>query len=186
MGKVFKIVGWIVLLIFIYIYFSTVLKSCGSETPSSAADAIANGTEEFIDDTGEAISDASEELFEDEDIGYTDGDEKIEEFESEEEVVEEIIEEETIENTPPPTRYTQSVSSGQYMLIAGNYLVESNANEMRRKLSNLGFGNAEVAIFDNSQYHTVIASRYSDYGRALESSSDLKAKGIDCYVKKRS
>ena len=72
------------------------------------------------------------------------------------------------------------------MLIAGNYLVESNANEMRRKLSNLGFGNAEVAIFDNSQYHTVIASRYSDYGRALESSSDLKAKGIDCYVKKRS
>jgi hypothetical protein len=72
------------------------------------------------------------------------------------------------------------------MLIAGNYLVQSNANEMRSKLSNLGFANAEVAIFDNSQYHTVIASRYSDYGEALESSSNLKAKGIDCYVKKRS
>ena len=106
---------------------------------------------------------------------------------SQEEIVEEVI-----DNTPPPERYTQNTqtatsnSSGQYMIIAGNYLVQSNANEMSKKLKNLGFGSAEVATFDNSQYHTVIASRYSDYGKAVEASSNLKAKGIDCYVKKRS
>jgi hypothetical protein len=184
MGKVFKIVTWIIVLAVVYIWFSTVIKSCSNKAPDAALDAIGDGTEELIDNTGEMITDAGEVLFEDEDINYSEP--EVEDFEPVEEIVEEVI-----DNTPPPERYTQntqttSSNSGQYMIIAGNYLVQSNANEMSKKLKNLGFGSAEVATFDNSQYHTVIASRYSDYGKAVEASSNLKAKGVDCYVKKRS
>ncbi len=188
MGKVFKIVGWIILLVIVYIWFSTVIKSCNPETPAGAIDAIVDGTEEMIDNTGEVITDAEEELFEGGDIDYSET--EVEDFEPEEEIVEEII-----DDTPPPKRYTQNTqttssstttSSGQYMIIAGNYLVQSNAKEMSKKLKNLGFESAEVANFDNSQYHTVIASRYADYGTAVEASSNLKAKGIDCYVKRKS
>jgi len=187
MGKIFKIIAWIIVLIVIFICFSTVIKSCGNDTATDTLDTITDSAEGLIDDTGEVIADAEDALFEDEDIEYSET--EVEDFEPDDE----IIEEEVIEDTPPPKRYTQTTSSsantsssGRYMIIAGNYLVESNAKEMTRKLKNLGFGSAEVAIFDNSQYHTVIASRYSDYGNAVESSSTLKAKGIDCYVKKRS
>jgi len=186
MGKMFKIISWIVVLIVIYIWFSTVLKSCGDNPVTDGIEQVSETTDGLMDEAGELIGGEDEDQFEGEDIDYTedDGDSDFEE-------VEEIIEEEVVEDTPPPTRYTQTTnstsgnSSGQYMLIAGNYLVQSNAGEMRKKLQNLGFSDAEVARFDNSQYHTVIASRYTDYGTAVRSSSDLKAKGIDCYVKRR-
>lgn len=187
MGKMFKIITWIIVLIVIYIWFSTVIKSCGNNPVTDAVGQVTEGAEELIDETGELLDGIDEDQFEgEEDLDYTD-----ESGESDFEEVEEIIEEEIVDDTPPPTKYTQTTSStassstGQYMLIAGNYLVQSNASEMRKKLQNLGFSAAEVARFDNSQYHTVIASRYTDYGTAVRSSSDLKAKGIDCYVKRR-
>jgi len=76
-------------------------------------------------------------------------------------------------------------SSGQYMVIAGNYLVKANADQMIRKLRNLGYDNAEIGIFERSQYHTVIASRHSSNSAALSSANDIKYKGVDCYVKKK-
>ena len=44
----------------------------------------------------------------------------------------------------------------------------------------------EIVIFDRSQYHTVVASRFESYNTALQSASNLKQKGVDCYVKKQS
>lgn len=182
MGKLMKIVLWIVVLAVVYLACSSLFKSCngtaadGLETMTEAVSDVAEGTTDMVTDVGE-------ELFEDEEseeIDYSD-DEGYEE--SEEIIEEEIIEDDPVEETP---RYTNtSSSSGQYMLIAGNYLVETNGNEMIKKLKNLGYGSADLAIFDNSQYHTVIASRYSDYNEALRAESSLKAKGIDCYVKRK-
>jgi len=183
MSKVLKIVMWILVLSVIYIWFSSMFKSCGNSAENAASELI-DGTEEIIDDVAEDVSEVTEELFENEDeIDYAGDDDS----EIVEEIVEEIIEEE--EPATPPARYTKSTSSssssGSYMLIAGNYLVESNANSMRSKLQNLGFGSAEVAVFDNSPYHTVIAKRYTDYSTAFNASSNLKDKGVECYVKKR-
>ncbi len=190
MGKVLKIILWIVVLSVIYIWFSTVFNSCSADAEGS--ESIIDDTEALIEDVGDGIEEVSADSFEDEELDYSDsGEEDFEDFE--EEIVEEIIDEEDID-PEPPARYTKntsttktySTSSGSYMLIAGNYLVETNAGSMRSKLSNLGYGSAEIAVFDNSPYHTVIAQRYSDYNSAFRASNDLKDKGIECYVKKRS
>ena len=189
MNKVLKIVMWTLVLAVLYIWLSSIFKSCGNKT-ASIADDIVDGTEEIIDDVEggvEEVIDGTEELFEDEEDGIDYADD--EDYDTPEEIVEEIIEEEEVDPTPP-ARYTKNTStstasSGSYMLIAGNYLVESNANSMKEKLQNLGYGSAEIARFDDSPYHTVIAQRFTDYSTAVNSSSNLKDKGVDCYVKKR-
>jgi len=155
-------------------------NSCGNKA-SNAADELVDGIENSMENSGEAITETTEEFFEDEEIDYT---EEVIENDNDFEVEDEIIEEKLMDSTPEPSY--ASNSSGQYMIIAGNYLVESNANEMAKKLQNMGYGGAEKVIFDASSYHTVIASRFSDYGKAVRTASDLKAKGIDCYVKKQS
>lgn len=169
MGKVFKIVMWIIVLSVIYIWITTVFKAC-KHNAAKAAGEVVEGTEEMIDEASENIEEVSEELFEggdEEDIDYSSSDDT--DFEPIEEV-EEIIEEEIVDETPPAryTKNTNTISEGQYMLIAGNYLVESNAKEMRNKLSNLGYSSVEVAIFDNSPYHTVIASRFTGLWKSHE------------------
>jgi len=182
MGKLLKIVVWIAVLAVIYLAFGSIFKSCNNPV-SDGIDAVTDVAGDVVDETSELVTDVGEELFEDEeDIDYSDEDATEEDIE-EEIIEEEIIEEDPVEETP---RYTNSgSSSGQYMLIAGNYLVESNGNEMIKKLNRLGYSSSELAIFDNSQYHTVIASRYSSYNEALRAESNLKAKGIDCYVKRK-
>lgn len=179
MGKVFKIITWIIVLSILYIWISMTFNSCGNKA-QDVADNLDETIENVVSETGEAIEETTEEFFEDGEIESIEED-VIEDEIIEDEIVEEIIEEKIIEDTPV---YTSS-SNGQYMIIAGNYLVESNANEMARKLQKMGYQSAEKVIFDASSYHTVIASRFSDYGEAVRTASNLKAKGIDCYVKKR-
>ena len=186
MGKLFKIITWIVVLSVVYIWFSTVFKSCNNPVEnglSTATDAIENVAE----DAADAVTDVGEELFEDEDEIAEDEDyaDETESVEIEEEIIEEEIIDDPVEEEPNYNNRSSS-SGGQYMLIAGNYLVESNGREMIKKLKNFGYSSADIAIFDQSQYHTVIASRYDSYNEALRAESNLKAKGIDCYVKKKS
>lgn len=83
-----------------------------------------------------------------------------------------------------PSYSSSSSASGDYMVIAGNYLVESNAQSMVNKLKNAGYGNAEYAVFDLSQYRTVIAGRYSSRSAANSASAQLKSRGFDNYVLK--
>ena len=84
-----------------------------------------------------------------------------------------------------PSVEQRSSMSGKYLLVAGNFLVESNANAMVNKLIDMGYNSAEVSVFDYSQYYTVIASRSDDYTLAGNLSSELKRKGIDNYVHTR-
>ncbi len=88
------------------------------------------------------------------------------------------------EDPPPPARKVQSSSSGDYLVIAGSYIVPRNAKKHRDKLTDMGY-RAEVVNFDLSEYHTVLAGRYDSYDSALRTASDLKNRGIDAYVKKR-
>jgi len=86
---------------------------------------------------------------------------------------------------PDPEPIRRATMAGKYLIVAGNFLVENNANEMVDKLVNMGYNSAEVSVFDYSQYYTVIASRSDDYGLASSLSSELKTKGIDNYVHTR-
>jgi len=83
-----------------------------------------------------------------------------------------------------PTSYSSS-SSDPYLIVAGNYLLEDNADQMIKELKRKGYQGAEKVVFDLSQYHTVIAGRYASRSTASSASGELKRAGIDNYVIKK-
>lgn len=194
MEKILKIAIGIVLAILIFIWASSYIKSCNSadlssDTPMEEADTTDDFDDDFFDPEVSTAEPAEVEEVSSEPVtDYTE--------------VDEIIEEETPTKTyptnnkpkatPPPARKEPVVtrpavtrSTGDYMLVAGSFLIKANADKSAQKLRNLGYNQAEVVIFDNSQYYTVIARRYSDYNNALNASSKLKRKGVDNYVQKQ-
>jgi cell division protein FtsN len=74
---------------------------------------------------------------------------------------------------------------GSYMVMAGSYLLKENAEKMRSKLKSMGFSEAEIVVFPASEYHSVVAVRYSSESKAQSAASELKRKGIDSFVKGR-
>lgn len=203
MGRVLKILLYLVLLFVLYIWLSTVFKSCNS------GDSLSGTLTETVDATGDAIgdiTDAGDELLDEVDDFYDDEDDDVvddEEYIDEEEVDyealdaeedyqdEDIYEEEDYAApaqaekpktvTPKPSR---STSTGNYFVITGSYLVESNARVMRDKLAKMGY-NSEVVIFDGSQYHAAIAGRFASHEDAREVSRKLTGKGIDNFIQKQ-
>ncbi|MBK8700376.1 MAG: SPOR domain-containing protein [Saprospiraceae bacterium] len=71
------------------------------------------------------------------------------------------------------------------MVVAGNYLVEPNADAMLKKLKKSGFNGAEKVVFDLSEFFTVIAGRYNSQDAASRAIANLKAKGIDAYIHRK-
>ncbi|MBK9736076.1 MAG: SPOR domain-containing protein [Saprospiraceae bacterium] len=92
-------------------------------------------------------------------------------------------------NKTTPAKESPTVSKnitgdgGSYLVMAGSYLLKENANKMVKKLNKLGYANAEVIIFPQSEYHSVIAVKYSSESKAKEAADMLRQKGIDCFVK---
>jgi len=84
-------------------------------------------------------------------------------------------------NNKPSQKVTGD--GGSYMVMAGSYLLRENADKMKKKLISLGYSQAEVVIFSASEYHSVIAVRFSSESRAQAAASELKRKGIDSFVK---
>ncbi|MBK9256166.1 MAG: SPOR domain-containing protein [Saprospiraceae bacterium] len=85
-----------------------------------------------------------------------------------------------------PKVYTDQTSTeGDYLVMAGSYLLEENANKMAAKLRSLGYSNAGVSIFNASQYYSVIAVRHTTQQKAQLSVDALKRQGVECYVKKK-
>lgn len=93
----------------------------------------------------------------------------------------------TFEATQETSRSSgnSGTSVGEYMVIAGSYLLEDNARKMIRKLQGMGYSNAEIIYFDQSQYHSICAGRYDAKSTAKETSSNLKGNGIDSYVHRK-
>jgi len=86
------------------------------------------------------------------------------------------------ERTPS---YSNSSNRGDFMVIAGNYLVEGNASEMVDKLRSAGYNDAEKVVFDLSRFYTVIAGSYDTRSLANSISSELNGRGIENYVLRR-
>lgn len=81
-----------------------------------------------------------------------------------------------------PTRYN---SSGAFMVVAGSFSQRHNAEVQVKKLKNLGYKNARVEIFNGGSLATALVDRYDDYDRAKRLVTELKGKGVDCFVKKK-
>jgi len=138
-----------------------------------------SGADEFFEDD---LSD--DDTYETDESSTTDFSDDLSGDEVEYADVPDKTEEEQESNTySESSTYSPAASSaGKYLVVAGNFLVESNAYNMVGKLERMGYSSPEVAIFDYSQYYTVIAYRSDDYSSAQNVAGDIKTKGIDCYV----
>ena len=188
MGRFLKIAVYVAVLFLAYLWIVTVAKSCNKKG-SADADRNTEMVEDIADvETDEFEDDLFEEEGEDEDeTATTDGmgggtyaeDEDSSPIDYTE--VDDIIEDSNNTTTSTRTNNTSSYS-GKYLLLAGSYLIEDNAQAMVKKLKKLGYNNAEMVVFEMSQYHSVCAGRYSSLSSAQQESGTLKRKGVDNYV----
>jgi len=190
MPLILRIALWACFFTLIFLSTTWMFNSCKSETNQAieAVDAVAESTEDVMKSVEENVKEVTDELFEDSDeIIYTNEEEEennlandlFQEVETDDEV--QATPERKRTTTPEPTRVRSSFN-GNYLVVAGNYLVESNAEEMVKKLRTMGFTDASHIVFDQSQYYTVVASRSESHSGAQSSSATLKAKGVDNYV----
>ena len=192
MSRLLKILLYAVVLFFLFLWVSTLVKSCGSDTASTSAiasesaEASSEETYEeddfFEDDENDEEETSEEDVYEKdeedvEQIDYTEIDKVVED-----KLSEPVNEERSTTSSNQNNNVTKGTSSGKYMVIAGSFLIEKNAENMKNRLNNLGYDNASLVVFDLSQYHSVVAARFSTYESALKVSNELKRRGMDCYV----
>lgn len=196
MGRFLKIAVYIAVLFLGYLWIATVAKSCNkSETANiddtEMVDDIASddefaddffgdeaeGSDEDLDEMGGGITTEDDsDLMDSETMDYTEVDDIIEDSRPTKSHSEKVRQ---------PTANKSTSASGKYLLLAGSYLIEDNASVMVKKLKRMGYNDAEVVVFDMSQYHSVCAGRYSSTSSANQESSSLKRKGVDNYVHTR-
>lgn len=196
MGRFLKILFYIFLLTFVFIWFSTVIKSCNNPVPAvvqateEAAETIAQEKDEFFED-GESDGEVDNYDFdnsnETDEIDYNEIDENLEKLDQQEAAATQPAQTNTStsNNTQSYESSNSGSTSGRFLVITGSYLVKSNAQSMTSKLANMGYNNAEIVVFNDSQYNSVVAARYSSYETAVEEANALKRKGIDAYVHRR-
>lgn len=187
MNRVLKVLSVAVVLFLGYMWVSILYKSCNKN----------DRMETFDDSISQEVPAYDEGLPDD---PFFDQDDEIEstsqvnddpiDYDALDQQIEQGVESTSSRDVKPTRVNDTTVSSsssagGRYMVIAGSYLEESNADVMVRKLGKLGYNNAEKVVFDLSQFHSVCAARYEDHGAAIQASTDLKNRGIDNYVHKR-
>ena len=92
-------------------------------------------------------------------------------------------EEEEDEETTPVTTRRRYGKDGKYLVIAGTFSKEANADRQLRKLKNLGFNHASVEHFDRGKYAVLLVDRFDNMASAERLVKDLKAEGVSGYVK---
>ena len=81
------------------------------------------------------------------------------------------------------TSYSSS-ENADFLVIAGSFSSEVNADRMVKRLKDMGYNDAEKIVFDFSQYYSVVSGKFSDEESAREISIELKNKSINAYVHK--
>lgn len=182
MNRFVKIGIAVVVLLLLGFLISTMIKSCNKsstrEVETTEQDIIKSTSDDFEDDFFEDNLEEENETTSDEITSSDDFDSNYEEIDQ---ALDETPENVTV--TPPTS--SASNNYGKYMVLAGSYLIKENANNMVRKLNNIGYNSAEIVVFDLSQYHSVCAARLSSYNEAVRISNELKSRGIDNYVHKK-
>jgi len=188
MNNIVRIALYIVLITLLYLGVTTMMQSCGSSDPTAdIRDAVENvgdkvNVDEYFEDDefedGETIDLSEDDSFDTEGsrTDYSALDDATDEFEASDRRT--YVPDKDV----TPVYSSPASSSGRHMVIAGNFLQSTNADKMVRKLSNMGYS-AEKVVFNNSQYHSVLAVRSNDYSRVANVSSELKRSGVDNYIK---
>ena len=193
MQRVLRIVLIITFMLLLILWFSTIFNTCNKDkTDLESTEALMEDSDSLgvFEDLGDEFFEDGEDVFSEE-TGTT-GD-AVTNMGNEGEATD-IFETETTDDytdyTGTTTTPSQSNNIGtssddaRYLVVAGSFLVKDNAVNMQKKLQNMGY-KSEVRNFNFSQYHSVIAGRYNDKASADRTASEIKAKGISCYVHQR-
>jgi cell division protein FtsN len=204
MNNLIKFLIYLLVILLLVSWLITVGKSCGksSETTNdspvltemnvdSASD-LMEDLEEEVDFTEELESildeeETSYEQVEEEGVPVTDNSDAYEdEPEAAAPKKEEVKKEAPKKSDPVYNNVTPSNSSfpGNYLVVAGSFIHPDYANGHSKKIANMGY-DAEVVVFELSEYHTVLAGRFETQSAAQAIVDKLKQDGFDAYVKKR-
>lgn len=199
MNKTIKIILYVAFLLFAYFAVTAIYKSCTSSNNASIVDneddnITSDEEDDFfkdfdsddeVSDETESNTDNDDEYVVEEEIDYEALDNKL--TGTNDEVVESPNVEEIVPSKATPvtspsrvTNYTDN--SGKYLVVAGSFLVENNANRLVVKLKKMGYNNAEIVMFDDSRFYTVVARRSNSRSEARNSVTSMKNKGVDCYL----
>lgn len=188
MGRLVRVVLYAVVVLIIYFWVISLLKSYKEK------ENLKNATITESVDTS-AISTARDTTMSDNEIvsGYEELDRAIEELADEEPTPSKSsdVKKPAQNNVAPsrpseePTITNQTTGSGPYMVIAGSFIKEENARQQLKKLKSYGYNGAEIKIFVASEYHSVIVSRHANQSDAERVVQDLKKKGIESFVREK-
>jgi len=163
MNRLLKILLYAVVLFFLFLWLSTIVKSCGADkdaTPPATTTADAeDNTEEAYDEEFFEENDGDEDTDVDP-SDMSDGTEENIDYTEIDKVVEDKLNNNTTEpassSTPATStrpssnnnssKVTSGNNRGKYMVMAGSFLIEKNAEGLRKKLVNLGYNNADVVV----------------------------------------
>ena len=199
MRSLVKFLVLALIIVFLGLWIMTVAKSCEETDPNNLPD-----TETGIKDDVTVVSDDVEDLFEEDEGGAfnEEGDEiisndtnstiKMDEDEMEEEDAKEkaALEIERLAREEAAKKAGSAGNSGynnmEYLIISGAFLTEVNAKREADKLKKLGYDDAEVVVFDFSQYHSVCADRSNSLSEARNLRNKLREAGfVEAYVHKK-
>lgn len=95
-------------------------------------------------------------------------------------------------NNNTSTKKINTISSsnlsqvGDYLVIAGAFKSEPNAEKEVEKLKNMGYPNAEIVEFDYSDFYSVCVARYENSSDAEKVANSIKNRlGKKAYVHKK-
>ena len=162
---------------FVFFGISATIQSCGGKKKAEEV------TEDLADKAEDLADSYSEDEFFEDDGEQTEGSVEENSINTNEEA--EVTNTSRSYSNTTTTSPSRSTSANPYFIVAGNYLLEDNADEMIKELKRKGYQGAEKVVFDLSQYHSVIAGRYSSRSAASSASGELKRAGVDNYVIKK-
>ncbi len=208
MGRLVRIVIYALIILILYFWVSAIMNAYYKNKEQKIAEEITTDTLPPPDtslqytESNEKISDGtmiSNEDIVDGKIDYNDVDSKVEEMVEKKKISPLPVKQESKPAVKHQTTKTQPIKEvpksststakglagdgGKYMVMAGSYLLKENAQKMVTKLKAMGYSQSSVVVFTASQYHSVIAARYSSETQARTTATDLKQKGIDSFVK---
>ncbi|MBX2870825.1 MAG: SPOR domain-containing protein [Saprospiraceae bacterium] len=97
-----------------------------------------------------------------------------------------IAEEESNEEKEVPTSFNAETSTeGDFMVLAGSFKQKANAEAQVRRLKRMGFEDAKVASFNGGSLAVALVGRFDDASAANKLATQVEAKGIDAFVKRK-
>lgn len=90
----------------------------------------------------------------------------------------------TAEKKPAASETRRPSIRGKYMVLAGSFRYKSNAEQMVRKLKDLGYDEAELGYTNKGAYAVALVNRFDDLSKARSLVNELESKHeIEAIVK---